>query len=157
MANTLSKKDILRTFNNSDIGKVFWRVEYRGHMTKCAVSDVNEKGEAVIELYMLTDLKNLEYKLKDKVECCGRSTCSSDILRNNKDFYFSFNQAKKASLSRYNVDVNPNGTYKVARYFDDIFVCYVTNELPRKSAQKACNELNQKADFLVSYSLKLIK
>lgn len=146
-----------RCFNSSDIGKVFWRVEYRGVITQCLIFSINEKNEAVIKVATLTDFRNEEYKLKNEVDYFGTSTYGIDIIQENKQYYFDFEMAKKASIERFNKEVNPNGKYRVARYFDDMFECFVTGSLSKKEARLMCDEFNSQPRAYVSYGLKNIE
>mgnify|MGYP000895491922 CR=1 FL=1 len=152
----LNKADVMRCFNSSDIGKVFWRVESYGVLTQCLIHEIKEDNQAVIRLASLTDLRNQEYKLKTEIEYLGSSTYGTDTLRKSEQYYYDLEEAKKASFDRYMKEVNPNGKYKVARYFDDIFECYVTDLLSKKDAQIKCNEFNSKPRAYVSYGLKSI-
>jgi hypothetical protein len=152
----LSKADIMRDFNSSDIGKIFWRVEYKGVLTQCLIHEVKKNNEAVVRLATLTDLINEEYNLRSELEYWSSSTYGTDTLRKSNEFYYDFEEAKKISLERFNKEVNPNGKYKVARYFDDVFECYMPNEYPKKVAQIKCNELNLKSKAYISYRIKAI-
>jgi hypothetical protein len=150
------KTDVMRCFNLSDIGKVFWRVEGYGALTQCLIHEIKEDNQAVIRLAGLTDLRNQEYNLKTEIEYWGSSTYGTDTLQKSEQYYYDLDEAKKASLERFNKEANPNGKYKVARYFDDIFECYVTDELSKKDAQIKCNEFNSKPRAYVSYGIKSI-
>jgi hypothetical protein len=150
------KADIMRCFNDSDIGKVFWRVEGCGVLTQCLIHEIKEDNQAVIRLAMLTDLKNQEYKLKTEIEYWGSSTYGTDTLQSSEQYYFDFEEAKKVSFCWYIKEANPSGKYKVARYFDDVFECYVTDLLSKKDAQIKCNEFNSKPRAYISYGLKSI-
>ena len=152
----LSKADIMRDFNSSDIGKIFWRVEYRGVLTQCLIHEVKKNHEAVIRLATLTDLKNKEYALKSEIEYWSSSTYGTDTLRKSNEFYYDFEEAKKISSERFNKEVNPNGKYKVARYFEDVFEGYIHGEFSKKVAQIKCNELNSKPRSYVNYRIKTI-
>ena len=150
------KTDVMRCFNSSDVGKVFWRVQSYGALTQCLIHELKEDNQAVIRLAVLTDLRNQEYNLKTEIEYWGSSTYGIDVLQKSDQYYYDLEEAKKASLERYMKDVNPNGVYKVARYFDDIFECFVTDELSKKDAQIKCEELNSKPRAYVSYSIRSI-
>jgi len=150
------KADVIRCFNSSDIGKVFWRVESYGALTQCLIHELKEDNKAVIRLAGLTDLRNQEYNLKTEVEYRGSSIYGTDVLRKSNQYYYDLEEAKKASFERYNKEVNQTGMYKVARYFNDFFECFVTGELSKKDAQIKCNEFNSKPRVYVSYGLKSI-
>lgn len=150
------KTDVMRCFNSSDIGKVFWRVESYGVLTQCLIYELKDANQAVIRLAVLTDLRNQEYKLKTEIEYWGSSTYGTDTLQKSNQYYYDLEEAKKASLERYNKEVNPNGIYRVARYFDDVFECFVTGELSKSDAQIKCDEFNSKPRAYVSYGLRSI-
>jgi hypothetical protein len=150
------KTDVMRCFNSSDVGKVFWRVESYGVLTQCLIDEVKEDGQAVIKLAGLADLRNQEYNLKTEIQYWGSSTYGTDALRKSEQYYYDLEEAKKASFDRYMKEVNPNCKYKVARYFDDVFECFVTGELSKNDAQIKCNEFNSKPRAYVSYGLRSI-
>lgn len=151
-----SKNDVMRCFNSSDIGKVFWRVESYGALTQCLIHEVKEDKRAVIKLAGLTDFRNEGYKMKTEIEYWTSSTYGTEVLQRSDQFYYDFDEAKKASFDRYMKEVNPNGIYKVARYFDDVFECFVTGELSKGEAQIKCNELNSETRGYLSYGIKSI-
>ncbi len=148
--------DVMRCFNSSDVGKVFWRVESYGALTQCLINEVKDDGQAVIKLAGLTDLRNEEYNLKTEIKYFASSTYGTDCLQKSQQYYYDFEEAKKASFDRYMKEVNPNGKYKVARYFDDVFECFVTELLSKKDAQIKCNEFNSKPKAYVGYGLRSI-
>jgi len=150
------KTDVMRHFNSSDIGKVFWRVESYGALTQCLIHEIKNDNQAIIRLASLTDLRNQEYKLKTEIEYWASSTYGTDTLQKSNQYYYDLDEAKKASLERFNKEVNPNGKYRVARYFDDIFECFVTDELLKKDANIQCNEFNSKPRAYVSYDIRSI-
>lgn len=153
---TFYKSHLIRCFNSSDIGKVFWRVESYGALTQCLIHEIKEDNQAVIKLAGLTDLRNQEYKLKTEIKYWGSITCGTDTLKNSNEYYYDLDEAKKASFARYTKEVNPNGKYKVARYFDNVFEYFVTGELSKKDAQIKCNEFNSKPIAYVRYGLRSI-
>jgi len=150
------KTDVMRDFNSSDIGKVFWRVGSYGALTQCLIHELKEDNTAVIRLANLTNLRNQEYNMETEIEYWASSTYGTDVLQESKEYYYDLEEAKKASLERFNKEVNPNGIYRVARYFDNVFECFVTDELSKKDAQIKCNEFNSKPRAYVRYSLKSI-
>ena len=46
--------------------------------------------------------------------------------------------------------------YKVSRYFDDVFECYVTGELTIEEAKVKRDELNSKPRYYVSYQIRQV-
>lgn len=155
--------DLERDFNADDIGKVFWRVESYGALTECLIHDVNEKNEGVIKLKGLTDLRNEEYKLRplEEQQSWGSSTYGNDVLKKD-GFYLDLDEALVASKARFDKEVNPNGDYKVARYFDDHFEVYykdpVTSQdtFNKKDARAHANRLNSGPRAYVSYRIRAV-
>jgi hypothetical protein len=94
--------------------------------------------------------------LISEIEYWASSIYGTDTLQKSEQYYYDLSEAKKASFDRYMKEVNPNGKYKLARYFDDVFECYVTDEMSKKDAQIKCNEFNSKPRAYVSYGLKSI-
>lgn len=153
-----------REFNASDIGKVFWRVGYQGVITQLEIYGINEKSEAVLRLITLTDLSNEEYKLKDDPQPLGSSTYGSKYLRENKsnEYFFDLEEAKKISFERFETVVNPNGIYRIARYFDDVFEGYESEggkviELSKKEAKAKAQIFNNRPRHYVSYAIVAVK
>lgn len=64
-----------------------------------------------------------------------------------------FESAKILSKQLYDKHVAPTSKYKVARYFDDVFECYVTGELTKKEANEKKNLLNKEDRCYVSYGI----
>jgi hypothetical protein len=87
---TKSKTDVMRCFNSSDIGKVFWRVESYGALTQCLIHELKEDNQAVIRLAGLTDLRNQEYNLKTEIKYWGSSTYGTDTLQKSEEYYYVF-------------------------------------------------------------------
>lgn len=65
----------------------------------------------------------------------------------------NLDDAKAHSLARFEKEVNPNGVYRVARYFDDMFEQYVTENMSKKEAREKCNELNKSPRHYVYYGI----
>ena len=164
--NSFDKNDLDRGFKASDIGKIFWRVEYRGIMTQCIIHSVNADGDAIIQLGGLTDLRNEEYKLKDTEDITfgGSSTYGMEYLKRD-EYHFDFEEAKTASYERYLREVNPFGECKVARYFDDVFETYVKDPVTKedlvfnkKDAKAEANRQNDaKPRAYVYYDIRAVK
>ena len=163
MAENISKEDkdkalsqdaVMRSFCSSDIGKVFWRVEYKGVLTECTISKVLENGKGVIKLRGLNDFSKKGYNLNENKIEKYNATSEYNFLAKNIDisqFYFNYEEAKKASYDRYLKEVNPFGKYRVARYFDDIFECFRSEELTKEEAEQKANEYNKSQRCYVSY------
>lgn len=141
-----------------EIGQKYYRVQSYGALMEYEVSGF-KNGVPVYSIAGLTDLSNETYKFKDNPLNFGSSTFPlQTILSDNKNEWFSdINDAKKVSLERFTMEVNPNGIYRVARYFDDVFECYVTDEISKKEAKGKCDELNKRQRHYVSYSIVAIK
>ena len=144
-------------FINSDVDKLFWWVQYQGVLTQYKIISISENGEATFKMCGLTDLRDNEYKLKDDIDYWSSSTFGIDIVKNkNTEFFTDFEKAKEYSLFRYDKYVNPNGKYRVVRYFDDVFEAYESGILDKKSAlEKAC-VLNKKQRHYISYGVVAI-
>jgi hypothetical protein len=143
---------VRHSFIDSDVNKLFWRVEYQGILSQYLIRNIHENGEATFKIANLTDLRDNQYKLKDDVDYWCSSTFGIDIIINKPtEFFTDFQKAKEHSLLRYDKEVNPNGKYRVARYFDDIFETYETGILDKKSALNKASELNKQSRHYVSY------
>lgn len=142
---TLVPADLDREFNADDIGKVFWRVESYGYLSQCLIHAVNEKKEATIKFMGITDLLNEEYKIKpeEEREYWSSSTYGIHVLKKD-GFYLDLDEALKASKARFDLEVNPHGDYKVARYFDDVFETYVKD--PKTREDLVFNKKDAKAE-----------
>lgn len=159
------RHELDREFNSSDIGKTFWRVEYGGRITECTIRDVNEKEEAVIGLCTITQYSDDEYLIRPIEERTsgGTSTYGMKYLRKDTEYYLTLETAMERSLARYNLEVNPHGQYKVARYFDDVFETYMKDPQTRedlvynkKDARAEASRLNALPRAYVSYQIRAV-
>ena len=89
------KTDVMRDFNSSDIGKVFWRVGSYGALTQCLIHELKEDNTAVIRLANLTNLRNQEYNMETEIEYWASSTYGTDVLQESKEYYYDLEEAKK--------------------------------------------------------------
>lgn len=159
MENTLNifkKEDIRRPFNTTDIGKVFWRVDYQGRLTQLLIHEIKEENKAVFRLANLTRLIDYEYKLNDVVDYMASSTYGTDVIFKSDQYYFDLEEAKKASFERFEKEVNPNGKYRVARYFDDIFEGYASEIMTKKEAKIECDRKNDSQRHYVQFRIKAV-
>jgi hypothetical protein len=141
-------------FTSEDIDSVFWRVEYYGVLSQYLIKDVLNNGNALFNISGLTDLRNGQYNLKEEIKYSSSSTFGLDILLRSPDSYFTdLRLAKIASINRYDKEVNPNGNYRVARYFDDVFEAYDSGILNKKDAKEKASELNKRQRHYVSYGI----
>ncbi len=138
------------------LGDKYYRVEHQGTLSMYEV--VGFKNDE--PLYGITQLaysKNDEYIYHDNPERFGTSNFSINKLKSREDYFDNLNEAKKEALKRFEKQVNPNGDYKVARYFDDVFEAYVTDVLTKTEANKKALELNKmKPRHYVRYSIRMI-
>lgn len=141
----------------NEIGSVFYRVEYKGFLSRLTI--VRYKNEIpVYSIESLTSLKNEEYKIIENPTVFGTSSYSLDLpLSKPYEYFDNIDDAKKKSLERFEKEVNPNGNYKVARYFDSVFEAYVTGILTKKEAREKAIELNKKTRYYVHYDICSVK
>jgi hypothetical protein len=66
-----------------------------------------------------------------------------------KECFFDYDSALKASMDRFYKDVNPNGLYRVAEYFDNKFVRYITAFMSKRDAMNKAESM--KAGVLTKY------
>lgn len=154
---TLSKSDIEREFNQSDIGKLFWRVEHSGVMSQYLIEEVHENLTATFKIAGMTNISQFEHSFRDEINYWCRSNFGTRVIRSNDEFFLNLDIAKRASKSLFEEEVNPNGVYRVARYFDDMFEAYVTDELSKKDAHSKRDELNKQPRHYVSYGVVPVK
>ena len=141
-------------FTEKDLGRLFWRVSYRGVFTQYVVSSLTKdgKGGAWCRVAQLTDLRNDIYTLKEPVLAVAYSTLSPDVFI-NEEFFIDYEEAKKNSRERFDREVNPLGKYRVARYFDDVFECYMTEVLTKTEATEEMKKLNKSPRHYVSFGI----
>lgn len=137
-----------------EIGHEFFRVEYYGALTKYTIIEIDE-ANCKFSLTGLTDLSNEEYKLKEDPKPWASSSFNIDLIIENKngEYFMDLDRAKAHSLARFEKEVNPKGVYRVARYFDDMFEQYVTENMSKKEAREKCNELNKSPRHYVYYGI----
>lgn len=137
----------------NEIGATFYRVEYRGSITKLTIVDYKSK-KPVYSLQLLTSLKNEEYNFIENPKAFGTSNFPLELAFSKPEEYFdNIEDAKRKSIDRFEKEVNPNGDYRVARYFDNVFECYVTGVLNKKEAKEKKIQFNKKPRRYVSYDL----
>jgi len=135
-------------------GKIFYRVEYQGRLSEYKIIEF-KNDKPVYKITQLTDIRNDVYKLipEENRNSIGTSNFGLELIIEDKGFFKSIDDAKKKSLERFNKEVNPNGMYKVARYFDDVWEAYESKELSKTDAKSLARELNQKPRHYVSYGI----
>lgn len=138
------------SLTKDDIGKIFWMVEYQGVITQYLIDDVYENGEGKNKLEVLTSFKD-GYKLKDNVEYKGFYSLFGIETMRKENFYMNLEEAKKESLIRYEREVNPNGDYRVGRFFDDVWEAWESEILPKQESEERARQLNKKDRCYVSY------
>ncbi len=145
-------KDTITEDMKREIGNKYYRVEYQGSLSLYEIIEY-KNGDPVYSITQLTTMKNYEYAFIENPKPFGTSNFSTDVInKDKKGWFLDFEQAKKKSYERFEYEVNPNGQYRVARYFDDIFEIYVTETLTKKEADIKAKEFNNKPRHYVSYS-----
>jgi hypothetical protein len=116
-----------------EIGTVFYRLDYQGRMHEYTIIG-NNNGECRYISISLTSFKDDIYRFE---RCAVEGKLSfpiSVVNEKTEEYYDSLEDAKEISIKRFNKQINPNGNYRVARYFDDHFECFVTDILTKKEA-----------------------
>ncbi len=141
-----------------NIGGKYYRVTYDGVLREYKIIR-EEKGVPVYSITQLVSLKDSEYSFIEEPKSFGTSTFSLDIIKNNeqKEWFTDLEKAKNVSKERFDKVVNPNGDYRVARYFDDRFEHYVTEIMSKKEAYSEASKLNRKERAYVSYQVVMQK
>lgn len=139
-------------------GEVFYRVEYQGRFTRYEIINIKD-GVPVYSLTALATIKDDVWKLIDNPKTLGTSNFPVSVMKEKPvEFFTEFDEAKNKSLERFEDEVNPNGDYKVSRYFDDIFEADVTDVLTKKEAAIECKKFNDaKPRHYVQYRIRPIK
>ncbi len=135
-------------------GKIIWRVGYNGPITPYKVLEVCENGDFVMGLLPpITKITDFDYaiiELSDK-EYFGKSTFNPKTCSSAHEFFDDLELAKDQSLVNFEKEVNPNASYRVARYFDDVFEAYETGPLSKRDAIERRKQLNATQRHYVSY------
>lgn len=141
------------------LGNKFYRVGYKGSLQEYEIIGF-KNNFPVYGIIGLLDLSNDEYKIRARVTegVFATSNFGIDVMVNNPTEWFTdLDIAKITSRERWDKEVDPNGEYRVARYFDDIFEAYVTEVLTKKEAYKKAGKLNKKIRHYVSYQVYHLK
>ena len=134
------------------IGNKYYRVNYKGTLNRYEIIGF-KNNVPVYDITLLISIKNDKYSFIQDTEQFATSNFSISIIKDNPNEWFSdLEEAKKVSNARFEEKINPNGDYKVARYFDDVFEIFVTDILSKKSASERATELNKTPRHYVSYS-----
>jgi len=140
-------------FSKRDMGKVFWRVQYKGILIEQKIVEVYESGRAKFKNRYLTNIKD-GYSINEDAEFSCSQEFGLDIIKHKSEYFTNYNKALKASKERYNREVNPNGKYRVGQYFDDIFEKFVTPEMNKTAAKQKCISLNSfNSRYLVTFKM----
>lgn len=113
----------------------------------------------VFSLINLMDCNGFEdWKIKesdnDNITSKLFQTLSEDSI---SELYTDFEEAKRISKERWEKEVDPNGLYRVAHYFDDMFDGYVTEPMSKKEAFDKSDEFNKKRRYLHYYTAVKVK
>jgi len=165
----LTKEDLERDFKTSDIGKSFWKTEVHGTLTEHYIDSINADDVATMRLKTIISTKDEDYVNVPKEEqyFYGSVTYAMHTLRNyvlnNPNYFLNLDEALEASAAKYEKEVNPNGQYKVARYFDDVFETYMKDPITKedmiynkKGARTEAARLNGLPRAYVSYGIKVV-
>lgn len=119
----------------AEVGNVFYRVQYQGLLTKLEIIEF-KNDNPVYALTSLVTIKDDVWKFREDPKRHGTSNYPISIMQEKPLEYFTvYEDAVQKSLDRFEKEVNPNGNYRVARYFDDMFEAYVTGVLTKKEAK----------------------
>lgn len=149
------KEDIARGFNASDVGKIYFRVLHQGQLELCLIRKITETNRAIIHCYSLSSFEQDVFSLIAPAYSHS-SEYSSDVLKNEKEYFYSLEEAVNKSLEKIYLDVCPHGTYKVAVYFDDVFQNFITGNLSKKQAEIKRSELSAKKPQGSLYSYGIV-
>ena len=141
------------------LGAAFYRVEYCGHLKEYKIKGF-KGGEPVYNIRGPLAHVGEEYIPMSVEECessFGTSSFGLEVMRENPaEWFVSLKKARSASRRRWAEEVNPNGDYRVARYFDDIFEVYVTDILSKKEAYAQAEQLNKGPRAYVCYRICMV-
>lgn len=141
----------------NEIGSIFYRVEYYGVLSKLEIIGY-KNNVPIYRITPLSDLRNDKWALIEKPTPFSTSNYPlSIVLEKTEEYFDDFEKAKQKALDKFEKEVNPNGKYRVAKYFDDVFEKYVTDILTKKEATDKANELNSKPRYYVSYGIRTVK
>jgi hypothetical protein len=141
----------------NEVGEIYFRVYYDGRMEQLTVKKI-EDGKPTFSLHRLTLITDHSYKFLDEpVGSCGTTSFDFKVIESKpKEFFGNLGKAKKTSLENFECVVNPNGKYKVARYFDDIFEATVTVAMSKQNAMAEAKKLNARLSCYVSYRILVV-
>lgn len=138
----------------------FYVVSYNGilqHYKKIGYDEKNVpkwSSMSMMDCSKYEEWKIIEIK-SDECKCKFVSIFTEEYAKTIDGFFIKedFELAKISSMELYNKYFAPNSKYKVARYFDDVFECYVTGELNKKDADEKKQSLNKKTRCYVYYDI----
>ena len=138
-----------------EIGKKYWFVSYDGAITEAEIISVDNKGVIVWKRRGITNFSNDTYKIID--EESSLTSTSKYTLEEFAKYYSKYSDdfdiAIQFSKELFEKVINPNGIYKVAQDFDNVFEKYVSEHLSKADARIRKTELEAKKRHLVSYRL----
>ena len=136
-----------------EIGTVFYRLNSQGRMHEYTIIGT-DNGECKYQSISLTSFKDDIYRFERGTVEGKLSFPISVVNEKTEEYYDSLEDAKEISMKRFNRQINPNGEYRVARYFDDHFECFVIGILTKKEARDKIDTF--KNGHYVSYSVMCV-
>lgn len=146
---------------NAILGNKFYRVGYNGSLQEYKIIEF-KNDEPVYEIRGLLDLSNEQYKIKTEATGKPKYKATSQfgievMIKNPNEWFENLDIAKKVSRKRWDIEVDPNGEYRVARCFDDVFEAFVTGILTKKEAYEKKESFNKEIRHYVSYRVYHLK
>ncbi len=143
------------TETTQEIGKKYWFISYDGAITEAEIISVNDEGVILWKRRAITNFSNDTYKIID--EESSLTTTSKYTLEEFAKFHSKYSDdfdiAIQFSKELFEKVINPNGIYKVAQDFDNVFEKYVSEPVSKAHAKIRKTELEAKKRHLVSYRL----
>lgn len=134
-----SAKEALAAPPSPEDGEIWFQVNYRGGILPMMVIEefndgrkkfrYSDKSIAIVDELSHSFVEDWEFKP-------GMFT-STFNPHESTDMFQDVEIAKAKSLELFEKNVNPNGIYRVAKYFDDVFDGYVTEPMSKAEALNA--------------------
>ncbi len=138
------------------INESIYRVQYQGLITEMKLISINDNNVGVFKIRSLISIKD-DIWLEKPREFWGTQTIPLNLFDfNGGEYYEKYFDAKIKSKERFDKEVCPNGDYKVARYFDNVFETYVTGILSKKDAKEKAKEMNGKPKHYIYYDIRKV-
>lgn len=153
---TLNDISVIKRYNK-EFPIVLYSVSNQGVIVKYVCeSKMGDKYAFSIYNLMACDMFD-EWKLTNPIN--AEKSCLVEIKRKQTDgkwgeLYQDFSYACNLSKERWDKEVNPNGRYRVAKYFDDMFDGYVTPVLSKKDTYEIMRKSNLNANYLSRYEIE---